>query len=81
MRRADLDGVGSVEQLLLMEIMVATQQHQGRFAVEEIDQRLDLAVGFCPTFEFDEVGDGTNSRCRETLRFTGPGVVLNAGDR
>src|ERR1700722_15379492 len=43
--RADLVRAGGVDELLLVQRLVAAQQDQGEHAVEEVDEGLDLAFG------------------------------------
>jgi acetyl-CoA acetyltransferase len=43
--RADRVRAGGVDELLLVQRVVAAQQNQGEHAVQEVDQGLDLAFG------------------------------------
>ncbi len=66
--RADRDGAGGVDELLLVQRVVAAQQDQGERAVQEVHQGLDLARrrGLVPG---GEILDGAHARGGE--RFGG----------
>ena len=42
--RADLDGSGDILELLFLQGMIASHQHECEGPVEHVDERLDLAV-------------------------------------
>ncbi len=77
---SDVDRSGSVLKLLLVEFVVATQQHERRLAVEHIDECLDLAVGGGATFELDEIDDGAHVGRGESLGLIRAGFVIDRGD-
>src|SRR5260370_28339994 len=44
LRGADVGHAGRVDQLLVLQLMIAAQQHQGQLTLDDLDQGLDLAV-------------------------------------
>src|SRR5215472_7788912 len=44
LRGADVGHAGRVDELLVLQLMIAAEQHQGRLTLDDLDQGLDLAV-------------------------------------
>ena len=80
-RGANLDGAGPILQFLLVQFVVAAQQHQRWFPVEYVDQGLDLAVGLRPAVELDKVSNRANSGRWKTFGLIRPWVIFNPRDR
>jgi len=66
LRRADVGRRGGVDQLLLVQRVVAADQDQGERAVDEVDEGLDLAVGR-GLVSGGEIFYGPHARRREGL--------------
>src|SRR5690606_9918245 len=66
--RAGFSAAGGIQQLLLLEVVVATDDGQRQLPVDDVDQRLELTLGVGDArVGFGEGGDGAYPRRGETL--------------
>ncbi len=77
--RTHCGGEGGVYQFLLLEVVVAAQQHQGELPIDHVDQGLDLPhrVGVARKAG-SQRGDGPNSR---RVEFLDLGHLVGVGHR
>src|SRR5690606_40294379 len=72
----DVGGAGGVDQLLLVEVVVAAEQQNHGLAVDDVDKGLDLPLGSGDVrVGVGEGLDGAQPRCGEPLQLTGFAVV------